>query len=341
MVIVGCVILPHGAMTFDGNPNVAENTPTAERIKTILATQRQDCGVLFNSCSKAAEIAKSTSPDIIFLNTPHGICLSDALGVYLNPGAKGNAEWNSQWSEFEVDFKLDVDLAGKLLGHLQSDGIAAEGITAFSKCEMPLRWGEVIPMWFLQDLMQAGGKKEMKVVIFSNPVNKRRDPTPLPSVTNVGCSVANFLRGLDQRVLYVVSGDLAHTHKTDCRDQLYLPDPRWTLNASPTALPFDVCVENWIKGVPFTEKDKTELVKSTEVYVTQWNATVAKDAEQWLSKATDLKSSALSCGIFGFGVLHGLLLAEIEQGAKFTAHFLCRLAPTYYGMMVAAFVRDL
>ena len=340
MVVVGCVILPHGAMTFDGNPNVADNTPTAERVKTISSTQRQDCGVLFTSCFKAAEIVKSTSPDVIFLNTPHGICLSDALGVYLNPRAKGTAEWNNQWSEFEVDVELDSNLASKFLEHLQSDGIAAEGITAFSKCEMPLRWGEVIPMWFLQDLMLAG-ERRVKVVIFSNPVNKRRAPTPFSSVVNVGRSIAKFLKGLDQRILYVVSGDLAHTHKTNCQDQLYLPDPRWSSAISPTALPFDLSVENWIKGVPFIEKDISEPVKSTEMHITQWNATVAKDAEQWLSKATDLKSSALSCGIFGFGVLHGLLLVEIEQGTGFTAHFLCRLAPTYYGMMVAAFVKEI
>eukprot|EP01047_Picozoa_sp_COSAG01_P121898 COSAG01_NODE_50713_length_361_cov_0.694656_1_plen_35_part_01 len=32
-------------------------------------------------------------PDIVLLHTPHGVCLSSALGVYLNPGAEGRAEW--------------------------------------------------------------------------------------------------------------------------------------------------------------------------------------------------------------------------------------------------------
>ena len=224
MVIVGSVILPHGAMVFDGNPNVADGTPTSERIRAISVTQRHDCGVLFTSCSKAAEIVKKTCPDIIFLNTPHGICLRDAVGVYLNSTAKGNAEWNKNWSEFEVELKLDTQLADKFIEHLLSNGIAAEGITAFTKCEIPLRWGEVIPMWFLQDLMSTGGK-EVKVVIFTNPVNKMRGPTLLPSRANIGRSIATFMRGLDQRVLYVVSGDLAHNHKTDCQNDLYLPDP--------------------------------------------------------------------------------------------------------------------
>ena len=50
------------------------------------------------------------------------------------------------------------------------------------------------------------------------------------------------------------------------------------------------------------------------------------------------KDAAYSCGIIGFSVLHGLLLAEIEQETRFMLHFLCRLAPTYYDMMVAAIV---
>ena len=340
MVIVGSVIYPHGTMIFDGNPNVTDSTPTAERIKTMSDTQKQDCGVLFTSCSKAAEIAKKTSPDVIFLNTPHGICLRDAVGVYLNSTAKGNAEWNKSWSEFEVNIKLDALLADKFIEHLLSNGITAEGITAFTKCEIPLRWGEVIPMWFLQDLMSAGGK-EVKVVIFTYPVNKVRGPTLLPCMANIGRSIATFLRGLGERVLYVVSGDLAHNHRTDCQNELYLPDPRWTLATSPMALQFDVSVENWIKGVPFSpEEEKREPIdKSTKECTVKWDAAATKDAEQWLSKAISLQSSAYSCGIFGFGVLHGLLLAEIEQGTRFTSHFLCRLAPTYYGMMVAAFVK--
>ena len=88
----------------------------------------------------------------------------------------------------------------------------------------------------------------------------------------------------------------------------------------------------------FQEEKREPIKKSTNECTVPWDAAVTKDAELWLSKAIALQSSAYSCGIFGFGVLHGLLLAEIEQGTKFKSHFLCRLAPTYYGMMVAAFV---
>ena len=336
MVIVSTLILPHGAMTFDGRPNPIGKM-AVDRSNIISESQRRDCNALFAACSKAAEIAKATSPDVIVLNTPHGVCLSDAVGVYLNADAKGSAEWNGQWNEFEVNVILDKELAGKMIGHLRNDGISAEGICTFAICETPLRWGEVIPLWFLQDFTKTG----VKVVIFSNPINKMRGCGPLPERANIGHSVAKFLRGLEQRVLYVVSGDLAHTHETDCQLPLYLPDPRSNMPAAcDTALPFDLAVENWVKGIAFPTDIKGP-VKNTEKLTTKWDGTVSQNAAQWLAKAIDLSPSARSCGIYGFGILHGLLVAEIEeQGGNFTAHFLCRLAPTYYGMMVAAFVNE-
>ena len=194
-------------------------------------------------------VAKATGkPEIIFLNTPHGICLSNYFCVYLNSRAKGNAEWNDQWIEYNVDISLDDKLATTFVEHLQKDGIPAEGMRAFTACEAPLRWGEVIPLWFFRDL--TADERGVKVVIFSNPLRKAKEDEPLSEVTKVGRSIEKFLSGLEQRVLYVVSGDLAHSHKTDCTLPLYLPDPRWNMPTSDRALTFDVYIEHWIKCSP-------------------------------------------------------------------------------------------
>ena len=325
-------------MTFDGNPN--GGSPTTERVKVISESQRRDCNALFAACSKAAELARATSPDVIVLNTPHGMCLSRAVGVYLNARAKGNAEWNGQWTEFEVDIALDTDLSKKLLDHLLSDSVAAEGITAFTVCEMPLRWGEVIPLYFLQDFTKAG----VKVVITSNPRGKMIEGLEaLSKTSHLGRSMAKFLGGLDQRILYVVSCDLAHIHETDCQLPLYLPDPRWNMPpASVTALSFDLAVENWVKGVTSSAEHVKGPLKSLEEKQVKWDGAVAKEAAQWLTKAIGMKAPArTSCGIYGVAVLHHMLVAEMEKpGTSFTSHFLCRLAPTYYGMMVATFVKE-
>ncbi len=331
MPLVGSVVLPHGAMVFDGGEGCS--AAAAERLQNLPKSLRDDCQTLYKATREAAELAKATKPDVIFLNTPHGVCLSNSHCVYLNSKAKGNAEWNDQWTEYDVNVDLDSELAKAFVEHLQKDGVPAEGMRAFTACEAPLRWGEVIPLWFFRDLTAAG----TKVVIFSNPL-KGRQPLPLPEVAKVGHSIAEFLNGLRQRVLYVVSGDLAHSHTTDCSLPLYLADPRWNMPASDKALPFDLCIEHWVKCTPYSSEILTGPTKTKEKYLVTWDAATSKHAERWLSEAMDLKLVALSCGIYGFGVLHGILTTEVERKASFNAYLLCRLAPTYYGMAVAAFI---
>ena len=295
-----------------------------------------DCSILFSACARAVEIISETKPDLIFLNTPHGISLSDAFGVYLNGHAEGNAEWNGNWREFGVAVNLDQGIAKKLVEHLRGDGIPTEGITAFSCTEIPLRWGEAIPLWFLKEATNSG----VKVVIFTNPTNLVKGLSPVSERVRVGQSLGKFIRSLSRRVLYIVSGDLAHTHKTDCKLPIYLPDPRWEIPLPADGripLYFDIAVENWIKALPYDQNLLTAPIKSTES-ASSWSLPVIRDAEKWLVRATELKESALSCGIYGFGILHGLLRSEVELGFKFRIDFLCRLAPTYYGMMVVAIV---
>ena len=342
MPLVSSLILPHGAMVFDGGE---ECTPSAiERVKALKVsdpTLLDDCQTLFRACCEAADVAKATKPDVIFLNTPHGICLSTHHCVYMNSRATGNAEWNEEWTEYNVDVDLDSELSSAFLEHLLKDGIPAEGMRAFTACEAPLRWGEVIPLWFFRDIAANGSK--VKVVIFSNPLRKKREDQPLSEVVEVGCSIARFLSGLKQRVLYVVSGDLAHSHKMpDCTLPLYRPDPRWNMPTSEVALTFDLSIEHWIKGTPFQSGDIAAPVKTKSRHSSTWDCTSSGVREQWLSKTNNIKSSALSCGMYGFSILHGMLstlaLVDFENvGTSFDANLFCRLAPSYYGMVVAAF----
>ena len=332
MTNISCLILPHGAMTFNGIHSYDVSEVTAKRIAETPKDLHEDCSVLFNACKKAVKVVMESKPDLIFLNTPHGISLSDSIAVYTNGHAKGNAEWNDNWKEFEVDVLLDTHIANQLIVHLRSNGIPTEGLTAFSSTEAPLRWGEVIPLWFLKELTGAG----TKVVIFTSPVKYAKG---FSEILKIGRSIGTFIRNLSRNVLYVVSGDLAHTHKTDCKVPLYLPDPRWDMpvpSDERVPLDFDIAVENWIKGVPYSQGVCTEPIRNIEELTTTLDKQILTDEDNWLIKATELKGLALSCGIQGFCILHGMLQNEIEQGRRFTVNFMCRLAPTYYGMMVAA-----
>jgi aromatic ring-opening dioxygenase LigB subunit len=319
-------------MVFDGGEGYT--VAAAKRLQELPEDLKGDCQILYKTTSEAAQMAKATNPDVIFLNTPHGICLMNSLCVYLNSKAKGNALWNEQWMEYDVEVDMDKELAMAFLEHLQNDGVLAEGMSTFAVCEAPLRWAEVIPLWFFRDMTATG----VKVVIFSNPT-RRSQPLTLAEVAKQGQSIARFLNNLDQRVLYIVSGDLAHAHKTDCTLPLYLPDPRWNMPVSVKAIAFDLCFENWVRCTEYSEEDPTEPAKTTEKHSTVWDGTPGSSAEQWLSKAMNLKEVVVSCGIDGFGLLHGILSSELERKATYDAHLLSRLAPTYYGMAAAAFVK--
>ena len=44
----------------------------------------------------------------------------------------------------------DDKMAAELVEHLRSSGLPCEGINCFTMTEAPLRWGEAIPLWYLQ-----------------------------------------------------------------------------------------------------------------------------------------------------------------------------------------------
>ena len=337
---ISCLILPHGAMVFDGMANNEVSKEATKRIQNMPKELKFDCTKLYEACLNAVKIIRQSKPDLVMLNTPHGISLSDSFGVYMNETAKGCAEWNGEWKEFNVNIKMDSDIAKKLLHHFRNEGIPSEGITAFSATDMPLRWGEVIPLWFLQELTSEG----TRVVIFTNPSTLVKGAASVEERVNVGVSIAKFIRTLPMRVLYVVSGDLAHTHKSSCQIPVYLPDPRWSMPYPPNEnvpIEFDMAIENWMRGnVQINDTKSPVKIKSTEEAVTGWNKDTIQNSEKWLIRATELKNLALSCGIYGFGILHGILESDIALGYTFQSHFLCRLAPTYYGMIVAAFVKQ-
>lgn len=213
MVFVGAAILPHGAMIFDGDPN-SGSSACRERNSTMPPDLIKNCSNLYTSCERAADLVAKMNPDIVLLVTPHGISLSSgAFGVYMANTARGNALWNDCWQDIEINIPLDAQLSDQLLGFVQKRGLKADGIITFSMMEAPLRWGEVVPLWFIDRKIDS---EKVKYIIVSS--GRSSDGYDV-----MGNALHDFASTQQQRLAVVISGDLAHTHKMAYSIPLYLP----------------------------------------------------------------------------------------------------------------------
>lgn len=213
MGFVGAAILPHGAMIFDGDPN-SDSAACRERNSTMPPDLIKDCSALYSSCERAADLVAEMNAEVVLLVTPHGISLcSGALAVYMTNAACGNALWNDTWQDIEVSVPLDAHLSGQLLDFVQKQGLKADGIIPFSRMEAPLRWGEVVPLWFVNRKIDSD---KVKYIVLS--VGRQSE-----SFEVIGKALHDFASTLHQRLVVVISGDLAHTHKMAYSIPLYLP----------------------------------------------------------------------------------------------------------------------
>jgi len=119
--------------------------------------------------------------------------------------------------------------------HLQSQGVAVSTITGYSPSEyIPLRWGEVVPLWFLEDSLNQVNHTT-KYIILSLPFRRHDPPQFLEECKNIGKHIFTFINSLPQSVAIVISGDGAHTHL-----------PSGPYQFSEYAVPFDNAISKWI-----------------------------------------------------------------------------------------------
>ena len=281
---------------------------------------------MYDATTKACEKISELKPDILMLHTPHGMSLSKSVGVYTNCLAKGNALWKGEWDEFKVEVPLDNALAMKIIEHFEEDQIDVEGVNCFEGTEAPLRWGEVVPIWYLEREFKKS-KQHPKYVILSQSMAKIGE-----AMMVIGKSLAKFIKKIDAKVVLVVGGEFSHGHTHSYSYvPLYLPDPRWNLPPSDTAVVFDRAIEGWATSSDLNLIGSDARLPSCDKVVT-WNVSLAK---AWLDQAIVLQRQALSCVIGGLIVLHGLL-SQCDQ-IKVYSKVLARFAPTYYGMAVIVF----
>ena len=275
-------------------------------------TAYPDCQILHDKALEAAKVFTQTQYDLIFLVTPHGHALSKSYCFYENSSGTGNVDDTKQYSSFTASVDIDTTTTSGLMKHLQIEcpKTAVESLTSYGDdMKIPLKWAEVIPVWFLN---QFPPKTQPKFIIFSLPHKRLTEGDQMtPEAYKIGKSVYEFLDKLPLKVGILISCDMAHTHKIPGGPEAGT-EP---YGISETAEPFDEAVERWAR-------------KPVE----------HSGMESLLIEAKGMLMKALSCGYLGLVMLAAAMKTHVVvKGGKIDNEVYVRLHPTYFGMMVARF----
>lgn len=182
---------------------------------------------------------------------------------------------------------------------------------------LPLRWGEVIPWWFINNAAKKVGFQLPPVIFIGQPL-KRRSGTQkmIPELLKLGKDIYQWTESNEtiasKNIVILISSDLSHYHSAD---------PTSPYQFSEYATVFDDYVKEWAgtdMNLPNNEIGFDKLITKAGGYV-------------------DVIGS---CGYAGLVSLHGVLNEAVQNGSNFKAQILDYSAPTYYGMMVNNFIRS-
>lgn len=289
-VLLGAAVIPHGDFAYD---------PTLVPGSGALHSASLEVGRF---------VAEDLTPDVVFITTPHGLELSSQFLIYENSVDSGSAPIGGDVPHGSAKYKVpltvntDVALASQLREQLTSAGLPVSGIRAFADSEpLPVSWGEVIPLSFLNRSYAAKGHQLPPVVIMGVPFSRYNHSVRMvPEMLRIGAFIAEELESLEKTVAWVVSADLAHTHQAS-----------GPYGYCPCAQPYDDAVRKWL-----TNLSSPALLQEA-------------CKQQGLG--------AMSCGFTGLVLLEGALQATSVSTWK--SELLALGAPTYYGMGVAKLTR--
>jgi len=288
--IIGAAVIPHGDFALDPS----------------LVNYEGGSVELHRTSLEVGKWITDLQPDIVFLTTPHGIADSKNFLLYANTVGSGSAPLGQDLqNDCHINPKppYNVPYQGELARQVVLDiidSLSVEGapklnlssITSLRSVDpIALGWGEIIAIKFFENY---GGK----LVILSIP--SRRTPqiiSMIPELRRLGSFFYDYLDNIPQRVMVVVSSDLAHTHLA-CGPYGY----------SPTAEPFDRACGRWAATL---------------------------NSDYLIVEAANIVTEALSCGYSGMVFLDGML--STPPLGTWSPELLSNEHPTYFGMLVAKF----
>lgn len=270
---------------------------------------------LHKAALEVTKVVQEERPDTILLIAPHAIALSNDFAVYTSSNGSGTAMIGGDLHDpstpllpFSVSVAGDASLANSLVDSLRAQRGNVSALLAWADSEpAPLRWSEVVPLWFLAALTKYSAPAPRPgVVVWSQPLRRLPCSSCMASeLLELGSKLYRILAALPTKVWVVISADLAHVHSAGVNP--YPPN-------NTAADLFDKAVGEWAATL-----DETAL----------------------LQDATEVVDNALSCGYTGLVLLHGILRSAPEglPAWRPTLHE-GPSHPTYYGMMVSSMQRQ-
>ncbi|UJR34093.1 hypothetical protein I4U23_021503 [Adineta vaga] len=347
--LIGIAYLPHGTMLLDRTrkdlPNGVEQ--------------------LHETCMKISEKIAELNPDLVILLTPHGLNLHQSFNIY-QPSvsscrASGNAEWNDQWKDYSVDVSIDGDASQQLYSYLRQRMSKVEAMLSFGGISTPLRWGEVVPLYFVlhqiasnihgstSSLKHVSIPSSPKVIIIAQPAKgstvEERESYMVEQrsiLVEFGHLLRSWCDQSSNRILLVVSGDQAHTHAWSLQlPTIYQPDPscfsKFPQIGTEESKLFDEIITNWITGKSSNCENKLYHL----------------DKRLLIDQAGNIEKVALSCGYVGSLTMQGVMDEELIQNqiedssekvnpsVNWLLTDFISSCPTYYGMMAALYIRNM
>jgi aromatic ring-opening dioxygenase LigB subunit len=326
-VYVGTVLLPHGDFAYD--PSFCTSGSRERQVADKIAT----------SSRQAAQWVLDQSPDIVMLTTPHGLQLDYDYGIYhsrqgsgqvmlgqdLISPASSNCNTNEPCNSANrmpynvtldsIDL-VDPSVSNNLLQWLQPNYPVAAIYSPNDEVAIPLYWGEIIPLLFLQQSKQTTVSRSRKQqqsnfslpyqpLIWTFPHRRyQHSPEMVPELLEMGAEIMSWIRQRPERIAVVISGDLSHTHLAN-----------GPYGYSNTSTVYDTAIGTWLKSCmdPCGPNAEAALLET----------------------ARSLQTSALSCGFTGYVMWHGMMKCQHGSTAfttKFESTLLALGNVTYYGM---------
>jgi len=202
---------------------------------------------------------------------------------------------------YNISVQLAPDISLELIKNIKSDGI--KNVSGLSAHAPPLGNDPPFPLaWGEVIPLHFIRPTHIPVVILSQPSRRYHNSVVMiPELLSLGGSLANHLEQFNQQIVVIISADLAHKHLAS--------GPFGYSNQSDT---FDRACGEWMVELSASALLETAAAVVDEVY---------------------------SCGYTGLVMLHGVLMHT--GSTEWTTQLLANYHPSYYGMMVASFIRKL